>query len=123
MVQHCPLEPHACIAQLSPQGRLTIWTTTQGLYVTREQVAQALAEKIARNSPGAMMASKKAMWRSLDMGLRESLDMGIGLVTDFWGHPDDREGTVAFAEKREPRWAPPGKLQDKAQGKAREAES
>ncbi len=42
MVQHCPLEPHACIAQLSPQGRLTIWTTTQGLYVTREQVAQAL---------------------------------------------------------------------------------
>ena len=85
--------------------------------------AQALAEKIARNSPGAMMASKKAMWRSLDMGLRESLDMGIGLVTDFWGHPDDREGTVAFAEKREPRWAPPGKLQDKAQGKAREAES
>ena len=88
-----------------------------------KRVAQALAEKIARNSPGAMMASKKAMWRSLDMGLRESLDMGIGLVTDFWGHPDDREGTVAFAEKREPRWAPPGKLQDKAQGKAREAES
>lgn len=74
--------------------------------------AQALAEKIALNSPGALMASKKAMWRSLDMGLRESLAMGIGLVTDFWGHPDDREGTLAFAEKREPRWAPPGKAEE-----------
>jgi enoyl-CoA hydratase/carnithine racemase len=70
--------------------------------------AQALAEKIARNSPGAMMASKKAMWKSLDVGLTEALDMGMGLVSDFWGHPDDREGALAFAEKREPRWAPPG---------------
>ncbi|NQZ97146.1 MAG: enoyl-CoA hydratase/isomerase family protein [Myxococcales bacterium] len=70
--------------------------------------AQALAEKIALNSPGALMASKKAMWQSLDLGLRESLDMGIGLVSSFWGHPDDREGTLAFAEKREPQWAAPG---------------
>jgi enoyl-CoA hydratase/carnithine racemase len=73
---------------------------------------QALAEKIALNSPGAMMASKQAMWRSLDLGLKDSLDMGMGLVRGFWGHPDDREGTLAFAEKREPRWAPPGKVEE-----------
>ncbi len=70
--------------------------------------AQALAEKIARNSPAAMIASKKAMWRSLDRGLTESLDMGMELVSGHWGHPDDAEGPRAFAEKREPRWAPPG---------------
>ena len=74
--------------------------------------AQALAEKIAQNSPGALMASKKAMWRSLEMGRKDALDMGMGLVSGFWGHPDDREGTLAFAEKREPRWAPPGKAEE-----------
>jgi hypothetical protein len=28
----------------------------------------------------------------------------------MWGHPDQTEGPLAFAEKREPRWAelPPG---------------
>jgi len=61
-----------------------------------------------------MMASKKAMWRSLDLGLRDALDMGMGLVSGFWGHPDDREGTLAFAEKREPRWAPLGKAGEDA---------
>jgi enoyl-CoA hydratase/carnithine racemase len=79
---------------------------------TLHDEAQALAEKIALNSPGALMASKKAMWRSLDLGLHDALDMGIGLVSGFWGHPDDREGTLAFAEKREPRWAPPGKAEE-----------
>ncbi|MBI2880487.1 MAG: xanthine dehydrogenase family protein [Candidatus Tectomicrobia bacterium] len=42
MVQHCPLEPHACVAHLSPQGKLTIWSNTQGAYLTREQVARGL---------------------------------------------------------------------------------
>ena len=42
MVQHCPLEPHACVAQFSPQGKLTLWSNTQGPYLTREQVAKGL---------------------------------------------------------------------------------
>ena len=42
MVQHCPLEPHACGAQFSAQGKLTIWSHTQGPYLTREQVAKGL---------------------------------------------------------------------------------
>ena len=42
MVQHCPMEPHACVAQFSPQGKLTVWSNTQGLYLTREQVAKGL---------------------------------------------------------------------------------
>lgn len=43
MVQHCPMEPHACVAQFSPQGKLTLWSSTQGLYATRENVAKALS--------------------------------------------------------------------------------
>ncbi|MCE2392342.1 MAG: enoyl-CoA hydratase/isomerase family protein [Proteobacteria bacterium] len=70
--------------------------------------AQELGETIARNSPAAMRESKKAMWSSLDRGLTEALDHGMDLVSGFWGHPDDGEGARAFAEKREPRWAPPG---------------
>ncbi|MFQ5912699.1 MAG: xanthine dehydrogenase family protein molybdopterin-binding subunit [Nitrospinota bacterium] len=42
MVQHCPLEPHACVAQLSPQGKLTVWSNTQGPFLTREQIAKGL---------------------------------------------------------------------------------
>jgi enoyl-CoA hydratase len=26
----------------------------------------------------------------------------------MWGHPDQAEGPLAFAEKREPRWQVPG---------------
>ena len=27
-------------------------------------------------------------------------------LVSVWGHPDQEEGPAAFAEKREPRWAP-----------------
>lgn len=42
MIQHCSLEPHACVAQFSPQGKMTIWSNTQGLFLAREQVSSAL---------------------------------------------------------------------------------
>ncbi len=42
MIQHCPMEPHACVAQLSSQGKITIWSNTQGAYLAREQVAKGL---------------------------------------------------------------------------------
>ena len=69
--------------------------------------AQALSEKIARNSPSAMMVSKRALWDSLDDGLSASLDHGARLLADFWRHPDSREGPAAFAERRDPAWQPP----------------
>jgi enoyl-CoA hydratase/carnithine racemase len=69
--------------------------------------AQRLGEMIARNSPSAMMASKKALWESLDLGLTEAFTRGAQALADFWRHPDNAEGPVAFVENREPRWAPP----------------
>jgi enoyl-CoA hydratase/carnithine racemase len=69
----------------------------------REQ-AQQLAEKIARNSPAAMRATKKALWGALEMGLTDACRAGSRHLVGMWGHPDQTEGPSAFVEKREPQW-------------------
>jgi len=66
--------------------------------------AQALAEKIARNSPAAMRATKRALWGALEQGLTDACRAGAGELVSMWGHPDQEEGPQAFAEKRPPRW-------------------
>ncbi|HSA53308.1 MAG TPA: enoyl-CoA hydratase/isomerase family protein [Yinghuangia sp.] len=66
--------------------------------------AQELAEKIARNSPAAMAATKRALWAALEMGLTDACKAGAKELVSMWGHPDQEEGPRAFAEKREPRW-------------------
>jgi enoyl-CoA hydratase/carnithine racemase len=66
--------------------------------------AQALAETIARNSPAAMAATKRALWGALEMGLSDACRAGGKELVSMWGHPDQEEGPRAFAEKREPRW-------------------
>lgn len=38
-VQHCALEPHACVASYDSSGKLTLWATTAGPYVCRAQLA------------------------------------------------------------------------------------
>jgi enoyl-CoA hydratase/carnithine racemase len=68
--------------------------------------AQALADKIARNSPAAMRATKKALWGALETGLTEACRAGAKELVSMWGHPDQEEGPRAFAEKRDPEWAP-----------------
>jgi enoyl-CoA hydratase len=69
--------------------------------------AQALAEKIARNSPAAMAATKRALWGALERGLTDACKAGAAELVSMWGHPDQTEGPLAFAEKREPEWASP----------------
>jgi enoyl-CoA hydratase len=66
--------------------------------------AQELAEKVARNSPAAMRATKKALWGAVEMGLRDACFAGSQQLIAMWGHPDQEEGPLAFSEKREPRW-------------------
>jgi enoyl-CoA hydratase/carnithine racemase len=73
--------------------------------------AQALAEKIARNSPAAMAATKRALWGALELGLTDACRAGARELVSMWGHPDQEEGPRAFAEKREPRWLPLGEEQ------------
>jgi enoyl-CoA hydratase len=66
--------------------------------------AQALAEKIARNSPAAMRVTKQALWGALEVGLTDACRAGARAVMSLWGHPDQEEGPRAFAEKREAKW-------------------
>lgn len=66
--------------------------------------AQALAELIARNSPTAMAVSKRALWRALDLGLTDACAEGAKDLAGMWGHPDQTEGPLAFAERRDPSW-------------------
>ena len=68
--------------------------------------AQELAETISRNSPAAMAATKKALWAALEHGLTDACRVGANHLVSMWGHPDQDEGPRAFAEKRNPEWAP-----------------
>ena len=72
------------------------------------EVAQELAEKIALNSPAAMAASKRALWRALELGLTDACRAGSLDLVSMWGHPDQEEGPRAFAEKRDAKWSLPG---------------
>ena len=69
--------------------------------------AQELAETVARNSPAAMAATKRALWGALEHGLTDACKAGAKDLVSMWGHPDQTEGPLAFAEKREPEWQPP----------------
>jgi enoyl-CoA hydratase/carnithine racemase len=68
--------------------------------------AQALAEKIARNSPAAMRLTKQALWGALEHGLSDACRAGTRALVAMWGHPDQEEGPLAFAEKRDAVWQP-----------------
>jgi len=72
-----------------------------------QDAAQELAETIARNSPAAMAATKRALWSALELGLTDACKAGSKELVSMWGHPDQAEGPRAFAEKREPQWIPP----------------
>ena len=67
-----------------------------------------LATIAARSSPAAIEASKRAVWASLNTGLDAGRKIGWDLLRRHWEHPDYQEGIAAFAERREPRWAPRG---------------
>ncbi len=69
--------------------------------------AQELAETIAKNSPAAMAATKRALWGALEHGLTDACRAGADQLVSMWGHPDQAEGPRAFAEKRPPVWQPP----------------
>jgi enoyl-CoA hydratase/carnithine racemase len=71
-----------------------------------EATAQALGEAIARNSPTAVAASKRALWGALEVGLSDACRAGARELVAVWGHPDQEEGPRAFAERRAPRWLP-----------------
>jgi enoyl-CoA hydratase/carnithine racemase len=68
--------------------------------------AQTVAEAVAANSPTAMRATKKALWRSLEVGLSQARNEAAIAIDRLAGHPDQEEGARAWLEKRAPRWQP-----------------
>lgn len=68
--------------------------------------ATALAASVAANSPTALRATKKALWRSLEVGLSAARDEAAAEIDRLAGHPDQDEGARAWLEKRQPNWQP-----------------
>jgi enoyl-CoA hydratase/carnithine racemase len=69
-----------------------------------EARAQEVAEMVARNSPAAMAATKRALWGALELGLTDACRAGAQQMVSMWGHPDQEEGPRAFAEKQDAEW-------------------
>jgi enoyl-CoA hydratase len=85
------------------------------------EAAQELGEKVARNSPAAMAATKRALWGALELGLTDACQAGAAELVSMWGHPDQTEGPRAFAEKREPMWAEHARRDAESEATSREA--
>lgn len=41
-VQHCPMEPHAAVAQVEPSGKINLWSNTQTPNIVRAHLTEAL---------------------------------------------------------------------------------
>jgi enoyl-CoA hydratase len=67
------------------------------------EAAVALAERIARNGPLALQATKELVWTA-----STDLDKARALAAEWqpkvFGSEDAKEGATAFIEKREPVW-------------------
>ncbi len=66
--------------------------------------AEEIARQICANSPAAVSLSQQAVWSSVELGYRDSLEYGWALLRMHWDHPDFKEGPKAFVERREPVW-------------------
>ena len=68
--------------------------------------ARELAAKIAQHSPTALARTKQVIWEGLDRGLDDAIHHAWNAITEHSNHPDLQEGSLAFVEKRKPRWKP-----------------
>ena len=66
--------------------------------------ARTLATKLAQGSPTALALTKRAIARSLEVGLVEALDHEASLQGVAGRTTDHAEGIAAFVEKRAPRF-------------------
>jgi enoyl-CoA hydratase/carnithine racemase len=70
--------------------------------------ARALAQRIARHSPQAIIVGKRALNQIEWTDLKSGYEAEQGYTGDMAGHPDAKEAIAAFREKRAPSYAPPG---------------
>ncbi|MEI7932404.1 MAG: enoyl-CoA hydratase-related protein, partial [Alphaproteobacteria bacterium] len=67
-----------------------------------EKEAQALAERIARNAPLALRASKRLLRGSQSGFSASAMMLALEIRAPLEDTADSREGLLAFAEKRPP---------------------
>jgi len=112
LVRKSPMEPVVRMALAGRHERITAERARQ-LGILSEvidpperlrEAARELAGKIARNSPAAMAATKRALWGALETGLTDACRAGSAELIGMWGHPDQEEGPRSFTDKREPQW-------------------
>ncbi|HVN52486.1 MAG TPA: enoyl-CoA hydratase/isomerase family protein [Acidimicrobiales bacterium] len=114
LVRKSPAEPVFRMALVGAGERLTAQRAYQLGILSQvvdppeglREAAQGLGELIARNSPAAMAATKRALWLALELGLTDACRAGAADLTSMWGHPDQTEGPLAFTERREAVWLP-----------------
>jgi enoyl-CoA hydratase/carnithine racemase len=113
LARRLPLEAVLRLALLGGAERMDAATALRlglvGEVVPRAELmprALTLAGHIAQHSPTALARTKRAIWESLDVGLTRALENVWRMIEAHERHPDMREGALAFAEKRAPRWAP-----------------
>ena len=66
--------------------------------------ARAVAERIAKASPQAILATRKAVAFNLRHGWDEMVRYEEQVCDQVFQHPDAHEGPAAFVQKREPRF-------------------
>jgi enoyl-CoA hydratase len=62
------------------------------------------AQRLASASPVLMRLGKDAMYRQMDLGFAQALDLLQHSLSLAFATEDVQEGVAAFFEKREPRW-------------------
>ncbi len=69
--------------------------------------ANAIARRIAKASPTAILATRRAVAHNLRQGWDEMVRYEEELCEMMFAHPDAHEGSQAFAAKREPQFGSP----------------
>lgn len=66
--------------------------------------AKSLAQRLLRNSPAALKATKRLLCHFSDRHLADDIEAAIRASVDARSNADFHEGVAAFLEKREPHW-------------------
>ena len=99
-MEYCLTGAHFTAAQAQQWGLVNRLTPAGGAL----DGARELAQTIAANAPLAVRATKRVVKESADWSNAESFERQRSVIDPIFTSNDAREGAVAFAEKRKPKW-------------------